>query len=68
MAADVGGTSAARGRLSSDPTRSPKQLSTLDDLLRTRFEWRSLAHIQPPDPQVWIAILQKGGRASWLGT
>jgi chromosomal replication initiator protein len=29
--------------------RSPRQLFTLDDRLRTRFEWGLIADIQPPD-------------------
>ena len=43
--------------LSSD--RSPKDLSTLEDRLRSRFGWGLVTDIQPPDLETRIAILKK---------
>lgn len=38
--------------------RTPKEIKTLEDRLRTRFEWGLLADIQPPDTETRIAILK----------
>ena len=39
--------------------RPPKHLSTLEDRLRSRFEWGLLTDIQPPDVETRLAILKK---------
>lgn len=38
--------------------RPPKDLKTLEDRLRTRFEWGLIADIQPPDLELRIAIFK----------
>ena len=39
--------------------RPPQQLSTLEDRLRTRFQWGLITDVQPPDIETRIAILRK---------
>jgi chromosomal replication initiator protein len=39
--------------------RPPKRLETLEDRLRTRFEWGLITDVQPPELETRIAILRK---------
>ena len=56
----------ARRQIVLTSDRPPKEMTLLEDRLKTRFEWGLLADIQPPDYETRLAIIKN--KAMQLGT
>ena len=55
---------AARKQIILSSDKPPKEMETLDDRFRSRFEWGLIADIQPPDYETRMAILRKNAQNS----
>jgi len=55
---------AARKQIILSSDKPPKEMETLDERFRSRFEWGLIADINPPDYETRMAILRKNAETS----
>jgi chromosomal replication initiator protein len=56
----------AGGQIVMSSDRPPRDIATLEDRLRSRFEWGLITDIQPPDLETRIAILRRKVKADGI--